>query len=188
MNRELISLREFSRRIGVTDKAIRDAIKAGKLKKCVSKDGKGNPQIISDIGIIEARNNGMGKRSKGFQEQIAKAEAEQFDDKPEEIKPENTGLLTYEQALRKKENQIAAIKELEYLEKKGTLVNKKDVYKALFEFGQNVRQEFEIIPDRIIDTILAAKDRNEAYNTLRDEIEKALLILSQSNDLKIEKR
>jgi len=56
MTQEIISKREFARRLEVDEKAVRKAIIEGKIKKGVSSEGK----IIFDIALQEAKKNLIG--------------------------------------------------------------------------------------------------------------------------------
>ena len=60
----------------------------------------------------------------------------------------------------------------------GELVEKKDVYKTLYLFAQEIRAELQNIPERTIDEIMAAASRNKGYLILSGEIDKVLEKLS----------
>lgn len=68
----------------------------------------------------------------------------------------------------------AKIAELDYKKRIGDLVAKDEVYKALFAFGQELRTQFQAIPDRVVDNMLAASSRNEAHIILYEAITKVL--------------
>lgn len=74
---------------------------------------------------------------------------------------------------------------LKLRERKGELVDKQKVYNALFAAGQEVRTALTVIPDRVIDTILAARDRNEAHNILTTAIHEALRSLADIGNREI---
>lgn len=59
-------------------------------------------------------------------------------------------------------------------EKEGRLVDVGQARNALFAAAQEIKNRIEGIPDRIIDEVLAAKNRNEAFLVLRAEINSAL--------------
>lgn len=63
-------------------------------------------------------------------------------------------LLSQNEATKKKEHFSAKLKELEFKEKEGTLVLKSDVYLQLFEFGKQIKTEFESLPTRIAAKII----------------------------------
>lgn len=70
----------------------------------------------------------------------------------------------------------AKLKELEFKERQGAMIDKRRVYKALFEMGQEMRTAILAIPDRIVDEMMASSTRHEAhtilYKALQSELEK----------------
>lgn len=79
----------------------------------------------------------------------------------------------------------AKIAELDYKKRTGDLVAKDEVYKALFAFGQELRTQFQAIPDRVVDNMLAASSRNEAHIILYEAITKVLENLADIDSRKI---
>lgn len=79
----------------------------------------------------------------------------------------------------------AKIAELDYKKRIGDLVAKDEVYKALFAFGQELRTQFQAIPDRVVDNMLAASSRNEAHIILYEAITKVLENLADIESRKI---
>lgn len=79
----------------------------------------------------------------------------------------------------------AKIAELDYKKRIGDLVAKDEVYKALFAFGQELRTQFQAIPDRVVDNMLAASSRNEAHIILYEAITKVLENLADIDSRKI---
>lgn len=79
----------------------------------------------------------------------------------------------------------AKIAEIDYKKKIGELVSKDDVYKSLFTFGQELRTQFQAIPDRVVDNMLAASSRNEAHIILYEAITKVLENLADIDSRKI---
>jgi len=76
----------------------------------------------------------------------------------------------------------AKILQITYKEKQGQLVSIDKVNTVLFGYGQEIRNAFESIPDRIIDKILAVADkRHEARRILADEIQDTLELLADIN-------
>lgn len=112
------------------------------------------------------------------------------DDTPPETEPENEaqpgtgvdehGLPTGTPgALRNRELQLKVRKaEIELAEKQGSLISRDAVYKALFVVGQEIRAAFESLPDRLIDSIIAAPNRPAAHSILSLEINDMLGRLS----------
>lgn len=79
----------------------------------------------------------------------------------------------------------AKIAELDYKKRIGDLVAKDEVYKSLFAFGQELRTQFQAIPDRVVDNMLAASSRNEAHIILYEAITKVLENLADIESRKI---
>lgn len=76
----------------------------------------------------------------------------------------------------------AKILQITYKEKQGQLVPIDKVNSVLFGYGQEIRNAFESVPDRIIDRILAvAEKRHEARKILVDEIHSTLELLADIN-------
>jgi uncharacterized protein (DUF2267 family) len=76
----------------------------------------------------------------------------------------------------------AKILQITYKEKQGQLVPIDKVNSVLFGYGQEIRNAFESVPDRIIDRILAvAEKRHEARKILVDEIHNTLELLADIN-------
>lgn len=191
MDSDIISLREFARRIGIGEKTIRDSITSGKLKGCVTFI-EGKPKIVYSKGVIEAKNAGIGSRilannktkksgitAKTLDRHFALQKNQPkklMSDKDEEDESEvDDSTLSYASALRVKENWNAKIKELEYLEKNETLVNKADVYTQLFDFGKEIRSEFESLPGRISSKIVSlGNDVSEVEKLLANEVRNSL--------------
>jgi hypothetical protein len=172
---ELISLREFARRIKIDEKIIRRAILSGKIKEGV-KDVNGKPKIAYSVALAEANKMGIGLRSpnKSSKPISNKTRAHELPDPADNFDPENE-LLSYPDALRKKENYVAGIKKLEFLEKQRTLVDKSEVYSQLFEFGKEIRTEFESMPGRVSHKISdLGSDSSKIAETLAIEIQKSL--------------
>lgn len=167
MTEEKISLREFARRLNVGEKTIRDGIKSGKISKGVEFDEKGKPKIIFSTAVVEANEIGLGK--KVLQKEISSDK--QSKPTPNKSELHYIELLPYNEALRKKENYIAKIKELEFKEKEGSLLNKDEIFAQLFDFHQELRNSLLSIPDRITDTIIAyAHDRNRVHQLINESI------------------
>lgn len=192
---KLISIREYGRRRGCSDTAVRKSILAGKIIEGVARDKRGkvlgikediaNEEWAMNHDPMKERVTQNGEASARFLEPETNAEPSP--------KPKQQGKSTgYSGAAN--ENSLAAAKrvqalykaklsELEYKQKSGKLVDKQEVYKQLYGAGQELRQAFQTIPDRFIDDILAAKNRNEAHQILFNAIADVLEGLAE-----IEKR
>jgi hypothetical protein len=168
-----ISLREFARRLSVTEGAVRKAIKDGKIVKGVQYDEKNRPAILLVVAAKEwGRNfNPAYPRNEVF---YGKLEAASEGGTPA---PESQGRSLVE--IKKMHAEIKLqLEAIELRKAKNELVDKKKVYAQLFAMGQEVRAAFQAIPDRVTDTVLAARDRAEAHKVISDAIADTLTQLS----------
>jgi hypothetical protein len=177
---EYISLREYGRRKGCSDTAIRKAIKSGKIVKGVIRKPGERPVIDPVVADAEwgmnfnptytDRNDTLRKNLLGS----AAAASEEAGRSLADIKRQ-----TAEVRLR--------LDALELKERMGQLVDKDAVYRALFAAGQEFRTAMQAIPDRVIDDILAARNRNEAHQVLFNAIADQLEMLSDLSNRPISK-
>ncbi len=72
--------------------------------------------------------------------------------------------------------------ELTYKKMAGELVDKQAVYSQLYTFGDHIKKTMQAIPARVIDSILAAPNRNTAKNILFEEISSALEKIGQAQE------
>lgn len=185
---ERISIREFGRRIGKSDTAVRKAIKAGRIANGVVYEGD-KPFILQDIALKELQSNydpsydrssGPGDVTvppEGKETTISApvVQEQRAQDEPEPPSSPASAQPTSLAAVKLKREQVKLQAEAIALQKlKGVLVEKDKVYKALFAMGQEVRITMQAIPDRTIDEILAQRSRNEAHNVLYNAIAEAL--------------
>jgi hypothetical protein len=178
--RNLISIREYAKRRGCSDTAVHKAIRAGKIVKGYKRLGE-KPFIDEEIA-----NEEWNASSNPNYERVSKSGTKIFEEpaaETTEAEPTPNQNATLAAAKRAQAVYKAKLSELEYKQKAGKLVDKDAVYKALFAAGQEMRAELQSIPDRHIDTILAAKSRNEAHKMLYEVIATALTKLAD-----IEKR
>lgn len=180
MNNEIISLREFARRLNVGEKTIRDGVRLGKISKGVIIEN-GKPKINYKVALKEAQSIGLGRKSTDKQTNH-RPKPETKNQLPAGMLTDESlpdGMLPYSQAIQKKENYLAKLKELEFKKLEGELVNANKVYTILSEFGNIKRNNLLAIPDRITDDLMALTDRNEFYKLLYDSIANELETLSE---------
>ena len=186
---EKISIREFASRVGVSDVAVGKAIRAGKIVEGIDYSNPKRPKIDPEIALKEWGKNydpSYQRTEKVNENMGGGAEPPQPVVKP---KPKPTNLEPEAppqpggKSLAEIKRQAAEVKlhisAIELKVKKGELVDKEKVYRALFAAGQEVRTAFQSIPDRVIDNILASKTRNEAHSVLFNAIADTLESLSE---------
>ena len=117
-------------------------------------------------------------------EKLPSAKADDLDD--ETVSADLDGYVDKPEAERITSVLKAKILQITYAEKKGELVPIDKVNSVLFGYGQEIRNAFESVPDRIIDKILAVADkRHEARRILADEIQDTLELLADINTREI---
>lgn len=183
MENEIISLREFARRLGVGEKTIRDGIKNGKIAKGVTYvDGK--PKINFIPAKDEAEEISLGQKilvrkeaieiidsTKNAPQKVVvktkplKKDSVKVSGKIKEVKNE-VELLSLVNAVRVKENFLAKIKELEYEEKKASLVSRKEVFAQQYELGAKIRNLFETLPGRVISKMASCGNDESKMNLI----------------------
>lgn len=113
-------------------------------------------------------------------ERLPSAKADDLDD--ETVSEELDDRIQKPEAERVTAVLKAKILQITYAEKKGELVPIDKVNSVLFGYGQEIRNAFESVPDRIIDRILSvAEKRHEARKILVDEIHNTLELLADIN-------
>lgn len=153
---EQISMREFARRLHISPEAVSKAVEEKKIKK--GWDPK-TQKIRFDTAMKEW----------GFMHvHKVTGPAPNTPDPNGSLKLTNSS--SYADAKRVKEIIQANIAGLQLSQLKGELVKKDEVYKQLYEYGQQLRTALSSIPDRMIDEIIAAKDRPTAHLILSNAI------------------
>jgi hypothetical protein len=179
---EIISIREFGRRVECSDTAVRKAIKEGIIVNGVHTKDNGQPAISFEIALAEwsARGGGEQKLNSGIENKSSYIPKNKIQmvvkNSNQQSQQTGTGTTTREEANRQKAILTAELLKIELAEKKGTLVNKAHVYKSLYEMGQVIRDSMLAIPDRIIDNLLSVgnESRNDAHALLQKEINETL--------------
>ena len=154
-----ISMREFARRENCSDTLVRRAVKQGRLK--VSRDGNLDEKLVgtawreanakgANTGANTA-NSSQGVRSSQFAAEELVPEVrddESLADAALRIVDE-VQLLDYASALQKKENYLALLRQLEYEEKSGSLVQLATAEAILFEEFRAQRDAWLNWPTRV---------------------------------------
>lgn len=185
---ERISIREYAKRIGVDEKAIRNAIVAGKIKKGYDVTVK---KIIPSAADKEYGNVVVKKPSKIIEKSVQKNPKKKSGEKSQQKETEKEDPLiakdndSYAEALRKSTIIKANTDALKLREREGQLVEKQKVFKSLFAFGKEMRLKFQSIPDRVIDEVLASPGRNEAHILLSNAISDVLDELTNTKEINI---
>lgn len=186
-SKNIISIREFARRVGSSEGNIRKIIKAGKISKGLNSSGK----IVYNVALSEykewygykmpeikneVKENKVIESKEVEETELETDPVEFVEDKPIRIR----NSARFEEAKRLEQVIKTRTAQLEYEQLKGSLVSSKEVYKELFAVGQTVRSSLQGIPDKYIDNILACETRIEAHEMLNKAITDALEELSNA--------
>lgn len=197
---EGVSIREYARLVGCSDAAVRKAIAAGKITaRSILDAGTIRPKIVPHLADEDwgknhnpnyQRNDNIRHRLAGDPSPApvapapAAPKAKPLSDPapvapaqaPSPIPSNGKSLAELKRLKAEVDVQMAA---LGLKEKRGQLVDKDTVYREFFAFGQEVRQAFQMLPDRVIDEIMASSSRQQAHKLLAEEIDAVLLRLSE---------
>lgn len=170
---ELLSQRQYAKYLGVSNTLVSEAVKNKFIVKGFDKALKLIKKELADTEW----GDGVRKIPKPVSIETLKT-----DGRPP-TKQETTdinklsllkGGADLSEAVRVEKIAKANIALLEYSEKAGKLVDKAMVQKGLRDFGTQIRKAFENFPTRTVDSIRAAKDRNEALTIAEDGIREIL--------------
>lgn len=189
-----VSIRQFAKVVGVSESAVRKAIAAGKIVDSIDLTNPKRPLIhavsaakewgrnydpsyertekVTENIKIEKDVVPAVKKNPAPQKKKTQIE-EEHDEVPNLPHPAQGGrsLADIKRQTAEVKLRLAAV---ELKQKQGQLVDKDLVFRSLFAAGQEMRTAMQAIPDRVIDSILAAKDRNSAHVILYEEITNAL--------------
>lgn len=206
-----VSGRQFAKLTGQSEGAVRKAKNRGSIIAGLTSDGKFIPAIASNEWGKEILPEFLGNVKKSvpkklqlvkpvpaikkqkkepetieefvneiMHEKLPDADADDLDD--ETVSEELDDRIQKPEAERVTAVLKAKILQITYKEKQGQLVPIDKVNTVLFGYGQEIRNAFESVPDRIIDKILAVADkRHEARRILADEIQDTLELLADIN-------
>lgn len=150
-----ISIREFARRDGVSDTLVRKALKLNRL--AAFEDGSLNPELV---GSNWREGNAKGANSANPVVRTSTKGSHAANPAPvdsETLEEEAARLLesggeashAYAEALRRKENYLALLRQLEYENKSGSLVELEVAEKILFEQARASRDAWLNWPTRV---------------------------------------
>lgn len=182
-----ISILQFAKLMGLASRStVYDAINSGKLHDSV-KQVKGK-WVVIDVEAAKAEwaqhyRPDDGRGSPKLRAKLKKAAGKAADQDQPDTEPEKG--QTPSKAVS--EQKLAALKvrqaEIELAAKVGKLVDREKINKAMFAAGQEIREAFLALPDRVVDDILAASDRNEAHTILFEAIALTLERMGDPNRL-----
>lgn len=93
----------------------------------------------------------------------------------------NSELIEYEEARRRKVAAEAGILEIELQRKRSEVISKDEVEQGLSKAFLTIKQRLRTIPERIISQLISETDERQASELMLNEIDDALLELSQQD-------
>ncbi len=174
-----LSFSEYARRKGVSHTAVFRAVNNGRIVKGLVVLANGKKGILESVADKEWKDNTNPDHHFSRYREGGGSNNNEID--PEESKAQSQSTLNA--AKRAKAVFDAKLAELEYKKKASILVEKDKVYKKLYDFGQELRNNFLALPDKVIDEILASDSRNEALTVLYDAIAQQLELLTKADKL-----
>ena len=166
-----LSIRAYARHRGITDGAVRKAIKAGRITK------NKNDKIDSELADKEWSKNTDTA-------QIKKSEAkEQTQDSSNISSPSNPLSVgpSYQQSRAIKEAYNAKLTRLQFEKESKKLISVDEVKISAFNTARMTRDRILNIPDRVIPQLVGKTDIHEMKELLKLELVKALEELSKND-------
>lgn len=143
-DREIISLREFARRMGVDDKTIRMSISSQKIVKGVT-EVNGKPKIIFELAKLEFEQMNIGAKAKyGIEVENIPEPMASEDDGDDYL--DGSAPIALAQRMKAIAEANTKLREDAILAK--TLIRVDDISIQLNELMSSIRKELETIPQR----------------------------------------
>ncbi|WP_294597420.1 hypothetical protein [uncultured Rikenella sp.] len=182
-----VKISDFEELTGISSKTIAAAIKRGYIPDQVADrvgTGATSPYFLdpqqaakSWYGSLNAAHPASRKIRQMLADYIKTFDSTFIAPEKKHVENPAALALTYEDAQLQEKIAKARLAELELAEKEGSLVAKATIDAELFAAAQEIRNALLVIPDRIVDQVIAeAANRNKAhsiiYNAIADELEK----------------
>mgnify|MGYP003328442712 CR=1 FL=1 len=162
-----LSIRSYAKHRGVTEGAVRKAIKSARISK------KANGKIDPDLADRQWSKNTDPAQIKKAEEKEATKEVSS---NPLSVGP------SYQQSRAIKEAYNAKLTRLQFEKESKKLISVDEVKISAFNAARMTRDRMLNIPDRVIPALVGKTDIFEMKEILKIEIVKALEELSKNND------
>lgn len=170
MATDLISQREFARRIGINERKVRYCIAKGKLSKCVKYDEDNKPQIVYSIGIVEAEDLGLIKLKSEKPTKSVRSQKGNLNDQSMVPVNENTDTIsdvslnaTFAEAARMEKIFKARSAGIEAKVLAGKYMNVEDVNYQLRGLGLLIKGKLENITFRETDNLISKANNRDNF-------------------------
>lgn len=189
MAEQWLILKDYADTLGISEAAVRKAIKTGRIPETAlrsEKRDRGRPYVLVNkrLADISWYHNTLptkgGPTSREAQDKVAPT-VNGATPPPAATPEQPAGFINLNEATRREKVAKAAVAQLELLELQKVLVRRDVVYRELFEAGKQVREAIMGIPDRITDEVIAAgNDRHKVNTILTDALFAALKSLTEA--------
>ena len=164
-----LSIRAYARHRGITDGAVRKAIKAGRITK--NKNDKIDPELADK----QWSKNTDPAQVKETKKEEVKQESNSYNSAP--LGP------SYKQSRAIKEAYNAKLTRLQFEKESKKLISVDEVRISAFNSARMTRDRILNVPDRVIPQLVGRTDINEMKELLKLELVKALEELSNNEKL-----
>lgn len=192
-NKNYISIRGFAKQISVSEGAVRKAIKEGKLKGAYD-------EVAKKINVAKAKKAAWVQQQSVIKPKAGVSRAKAIEKIEQQNNDEVAALpitdkdvkdaqdvirsikitkdMDYKQAMKYREIVGLAMDKIKLQQAQGVLVEKAEVEKVLYKFGDELKRGLLDIPKRVVRDIMVAPNEVEATNILTDELTQVLLKFS----------
>ena len=161
-----VSTTKMAQELGIARQSLMQAVEEGR----VTAYRRDNKRYFFDADKAAAQFRATAGGPKGGK----RVPADHSDDGSDEAKPK---LAQIRVAREMKKLQLDTLK---FEKERGEVINKAEAEKRIFEIAQELRQNLQNIPSRIVDDILACQTRNEAFLLVENAISEVLSDFSKN--------
>lgn len=170
---QLLGIRAYARRRGVSHTAVRKAIETGRLSRAVVREDGKPPRIDGDVADLEWR-----AQTDQAQQREPNGQPSLFPDGRTRGQRGSEEGLSFARVRAVREGINAQLAQIELDRERGRLVEREDVRAEAFETARRVRDRLLGVPVRLGPVVASKTDPTECELLIRTEIDAALDELS----------
>jgi phage terminase Nu1 subunit (DNA packaging protein) len=176
---ELLSLRAYAERRGVALSTVQAAIRTGRISTVPGPGGE--PKIDPEIADREFEAN-TDPSKQGRKENVGDLIAKENARAVKSDSDHGSATNDYMKWRARREQLNAQLKELEYEQKSGKLVNAEEARREFFKIAREARDAIMNIPERISGQLAAETDEHAVRMLLKTELTRALEVFLGANE------
>ena len=185
---ELVSLREYARRRGVSAMAVSKAAKAGRITLV---DGKVDPstadrdwQARTNPGQLAHRAQAPGRQADPHTgHEVPKADPDEGHNGAESSNGKGASGAAYGHARAIREGYQARLAKIEYEKEVGTLVSADEVRASSFKLARTARDSLLSMPDRLAPVLAGESNQFEVHRIMSEEIRRVCNDISSAKSV-----